>query len=202
MPDVARQRVSFGTRGPAPRRPVAAATASRRRRAVRSDGYSPQASERRRPRGATGRFMNRLDLSMRAVSVQWLVGSLGAIAALAHGSVDPDRLRRDRLPQRRRDAFGQGRGERGARRAASSPPALRIGAPMPAGSPARSSRATAARRPSCSASGMRKGPSCWSRASRPRLRHTSAARRSWSAARRSAGPWSSPACARCWRKRS
>ena len=80
MPDVARKRVSFGTRGPVARRPVSASYNEADTRVARPD--IPQGFERRRPRGATGRFMNRLDLSMRAVSVQWLVGSLGAIAAL------------------------------------------------------------------------------------------------------------------------
>ena len=82
MPDVARQRVSFGTRGPVPRRAVAASYSESETRAGKSDKYFPQCSERRRSRGATGRFMNRLDLSMRAVSGRWLIGSLGAIAAL------------------------------------------------------------------------------------------------------------------------
>ena len=82
MPDVARQRVSFGTRGSASGRQAAVSNGEPEVRAARSDSNSPQAFEGRRPRGATGRFMNRLDLSMRAVSVQWLMGSLGAIAAL------------------------------------------------------------------------------------------------------------------------
>ena len=82
MPDVARKRLSFGTRSPAARRTVAATFSESDARSARSDSHLLLGFERRRPRGATGRFMHRLDLSMRAVSVQWLIGSLGAIAAL------------------------------------------------------------------------------------------------------------------------
>ena len=157
-------------------------------RVVRSDEYLPQASERRRPRGATGRFMNRLDLSMRAVSVRWLVGSLGAIAALAHGSLDPVgyavigylngaetlSVKAD-LSAARPSSFIA---TRPADWRADAGELARALEPRDCGSAPVLQRIRDAQ-----------GAIVLEQGEAPAARPTPAARRSWSAARRSAGPW-------------
>ena len=87
MPDVARQRVSLSAR-----RPTAADSGEPEPRIVRSVQYLGSASAPRRSRGATTRFMNRLDLSLRAASAWWLAGLLGALAALAVAVSIPNSL--------------------------------------------------------------------------------------------------------------